>query len=128
MEVSESNFRLLLLKTRVEIRYMDITINLSDCQDLKRSIISLLPMLKTNQNKVTLKCDHSKTTTLSNLYKGNSSRNYECKGLFTEEFHSISELQNHQIPKVKTGLANRCNNNWRHLSDSRQSTISFSAQ
>ena len=66
--------------------------------------------------------------TQSNLYEVNSSRHYKCKGPFTEEFQSISELQNHQIPKVKTGLANHCNNNWRHLSNSGQSATSFSTQ
>ena len=71
---------------------------------------------------------HSTTITQSNLYKVNSSRYYKCKGLFTEEFQSILELKNHQIPKVKTGLANHCNNNWRHLSNSGQSTTSFSTQ
>ena len=71
---------------------------------------------------------HSTTITQSNLYEVNSSRYYKCKGLFTEEFQSILELQNHQIPKVKTGLANHCNNNWRHLSNSGQSTTSFSTQ
>ena len=83
--------------------------------------------------KVTLKSNqtqhhHSTTITQSNLYKVNSSRHYKCKGLFTEEFQSILELQNHQIPKVKTGLANHCNNNWRHLSNSGQSVTSFSTQ
>ena len=71
---------------------------------------------------------HSTTITQSNLYKVNSSRYYKCKGLFTEEFQSILELQNHQTPKVKTGLANHCNNNWRNLSDSGQSATSFSTQ
>ena len=64
-------------------------------------------------------CHHSTTITQSNLYEVNSSRHYKCKGLFTEEFQIILELQNHQSPKVKTGLANHCNNNWRHLSNSR---------
>ena len=76
--------------------------------------------------------EHSTTIaqlkTLSNLYEVNSSRHYKCKGPFTEEFQSILELQNHQIPKVKTGLANHCNNNWRHLSNSGQSATSFSTQ
>ena len=76
--------------------------------------------------------EHSATIaqlkTQSNLYKVNSSRHYKCKGSFTEEFQSILELQNHQIPKVKTGLANHCNNNWRHLSDSGKSATSFSTQ
>ena len=71
---------------------------------------------------------HRTTITQSNLYKVNSSGYYKCKGLFTEEFQSILELQNHQIPKVKTGLANCCNNNRRHLSDSGQSATSFSTQ
>ena len=66
--------------------------------------------------------------TQSNLDEVNSRRHYKCKGSFTEEFQSILELQNHQIPKVKTGLANHCNNNWRHLSDSGQSATSFSTQ
>ena len=84
----------------------------------KRSII----LLFSTQHKVTRKFNethhhHSTTITQSNLYEVNSSRHYKCKGLFTEEFQSILELQNHQIPKVKTGLANHCNNNWRHLSD-----------
>ena len=70
-------------------------------------------------------CHHSATITLSKLYEVNSSRHYKCKGLFTEEFQSILELQNHQISKVKTGLENHCNNNWRHLSDSRQLTTTF---
>ena len=69
---------------------------------------------------------HSTTITQSNLYEVNSSRHYKCKGLFTEEFQSILELQNHQSPKVKTGLVNH--NNWRYLSDSRQSTTTFSTQ
>ena len=60
------------------------------------------------------------------VYEVNSSRHYKCKGLFTKEFQSILELQNHQIPKVKTGLANHCNNNWRRLSNSGQSATSFS--
>ena len=90
-------------------------------------------LLFTIQLKVILRSSqtqryHSITITQSNLYEGNSSRHYECKGLFTEEFQSILELQNHQNRKVKTGLANHCNNNWRHLSDSRQSTTSFSTQ
>ena len=93
----------------------------------KRSII----LLFSTQLKVTLRLNqtqhhHSTIITQSNLYKVNSSRHYKCKGLFTEEFQSILELQNHQIPKVKTGLANHCNNNWRHLSFSGQSTTSFS--
>ena len=92
----------------------------------KRSIILLFStyhkvIRKLNQTQ----CHHSTTITRSNLYKGNSSRHYKCKGLFTEEFQSILELQNHQIPKVKTGLANHCNNNWRHPSDSGQSTHSL---
>ena len=95
----------------------------------KRTII----LLFSTYYKVTLKpyqtqCHHSTTITQSNLYEVNSSRHYKCKGLFTEEFQSILELQNHQIPKVKTGLANHCNNNWRHLSDSGQLTTSFSTQ
>ena len=95
----------------------------------KRSIILLL----STYHKVIRKLNqtqhhHSTTITQSNLYKVNSSRHYKCKGLFTEEFQSILELQNHQIPKVKTGLANHCNNNWRHLSDSGQSATSFSTQ
>ena len=95
----------------------------------KRSIV----LLFSNQCKVTLKSNqtqrhHSTTITQCNLYKVNFNRHYKCKGLFTEEFQSILELQNHQIPKVKTGLANHCNNNWRHLSDSGQSTTSFSTQ
>ena len=95
----------------------------------KRSII----LLFSTYHKVTRKFNqtqhhHSTTITQSNLYKVNSSRHYKCKGLFTEEFQSILELQNHQIPKVKTGLANHCNNNWRHLSNSEQSATSFSTQ
>ena len=66
--------------------------------------------------------------TQSNLYEVNSSRHYKCKGLVTEEFQSISELQNHQIPKVKTGLANHWNNNWRYLSDSRESSTTSPTQ
>ena len=50
------------------------------------------------------------------------------KDYLLKSFNSILELQNHQIPKVKTGLANHCNNNWRHLSDSGQSATSFSTQ
>ena len=73
-------------------------------------------------------CHHSTTSTQSNLYEVNSSGYYKCKGLCTEEFQSILELQNHQIAKVKTGLANRCNNNWRQLSNSGQSATSFSTQ
>ena len=93
----------------------------------KRSIL----LLFSTQLKVTLRsnqtqCHHITIITQSNLYEVNSSRHYKCKGLFTEEFQSILELQNHQIPKVKTGLANHCNNNWRHLSNSGQSTTSFS--
>ena len=38
------------------------------------------------------------------------------------------ELQNHQTPVVRSGLASHCNNNRRHLSDSRQLTTSFSTQ
>ena len=95
----------------------------------KRSIILLFSTIR----KVTLRsnqtqCHHSTIITQSNLYEVNSSRHYKCKGLFTEEFQSILELQNHQIPKVKIGLANHCNNNWRHLSNSGQSTTSFSTQ
>ena len=95
----------------------------------KRSII----LLFSTYHKVIQKSDqtqrhHSTTITQSNLYEVNSSRHYKSKGLFTEEFQSILELQNHQIPKVKTGLANHCNNNWRHLSDSRQLTTTFSTQ
>ena len=71
---------------------------------------------------------HSTTITQSNLYEVNSSGYYKCKRLFTEEVQSILELQNHQIPKVKTGLANHCNNIWRHLSNSGQSATSFSTQ
>ena len=72
----------------------------------KRSII----LLFSTQLKVTLRSNetqhhHSTIITQSNLYEVNSSRHYECKGLFTEEIQSILELQNHQIPKVKTGLA-----------------------
>ena len=94
----------------------------------KRSII----LLFSTQHKVAQKFNetqrhHSITITQSNLYEVNSSRHYKCKGLFTEEFKSILELQNHQIPKVKTGLANHCNNNWRHPSDSGQSTIPLKA-
>ena len=106
----------------------DTVANCSDRQ-IYRSIILLI----TVQIKVILRSsqtqrNHSITITRSNLYKGSSSRHYECKRIFTEEFQSILELQNHQIPKVKTGLANNCNNNWRHLSDSRQSTTPFSTQ
>ena len=95
----------------------------------KRNII----LLFSTYSKVTLRSNqtqhhHSTTITQSNLYEVNSSRHYKCKGLFTEEFQSILELQNHQIPKVKTGLANHCNNNWRHLSDSGQSITSLSTQ
>ena len=95
----------------------------------KRSII----LLFSTYRKVTRKFNqtqhhHSTTIIRSNLYEVNSSRHYKCKELFTEEFKSILELQNHQIPKVKTGLANHCNNNWRHLSDSGHSTIPFSTQ
>ena len=95
----------------------------------KRSIILLFftyhkVIRKLNQTQR----HHSTTITQGNLYEVNSSRYYKCKGSFTEEFQSILELQNHQIPKVKTGLANHCNNNWRHLSDSGQSATSFSTQ
>ena len=84
----------------------------------KRSII----LLFSTYHKVIRKLNqtqrhHSTTITQGNLYEVNSSRHYKCKGLFTEEFQNILELQNHQIPKVRTGLANHCNNNWRHLSD-----------
>ena len=47
---------------------------------------------KSTKNNVTLQRYYSKTITLSNLYEGNSSRHYKCKGVFTEEFQSISEL------------------------------------
>ena len=50
---------------------------------------------------------HSTCITQSNHYEVNSSRYYKCKGLFTEEFQSILKLQNHQIPKVKTGIGNK---------------------
>ena len=50
------------------------------------------------------------------------------KDYLLKSFNSILELQNHQISKVKTGLANHCNNKWRHLSNSGQSATSFSTQ
>ena len=95
----------------------------------KRSIILLFSTYhKVIQKSDQTQCHHSTTITQSNLYKVNSSRYYKCIGLFTEEFQSFLELQNHQIPKVQTGLANHCNNNWRHLSNSGQSATSFSTQ
>ena len=42
-------------------------------------------------------------------------------------FHEF-ELQNQQTPVVKSGLAYRCQNNRRTLSDSSQLTTSFSTQ
>ena len=94
--------------------------------ELKRSIILLFSTyFKLTKIQIKHSATIARLKTLSNLYEVNSSRHYKCKGLFTEEFQSILELQNHQIPKVKTGLANHCNNNWRYLSDSRQSSTTF---
>ena len=72
----------------------------------KRSIILLFSIyckvtLKLNQTH----CHHSTTITQSNLYEVNSSRHYKCKGLFTEEFQNILELQNHQIPKSEDRIS-----------------------
>ena len=89
---------------------------------------AILYIFQSNAKSNQTQCHHSTSITQSNLYEVNCSRYYKCKVLFTEEFQSILELQNHQIPKVKTGLANHCNNNWRHLSNSRQSTTTFSTQ
>ena len=94
----------------------------------RSKILIFSSQLKVTLRSSQIRCHHSTIITQSNLYEVNSSRHYKCKGLITEEFQSILELQNHQIPKVKTGLANHCNNNWRHLSDSGQSTTSFSTQ
>ena len=91
--------------TRVDIHQEDTATDCSDRQITKKSII----LIFSGQLKVTLRSSqtqyhYSKIITLSNLYEVNSSRHYECKGLFTEEFQSTLELQNHQIPKVRTGI------------------------
>ena len=72
--------------------------------------------------------NHRKQGSSSNFYKSTVSKLYKGKGHITTESTSFSELQNQQIPEVKTGLANPCNNIGRPLSDSRQLTTSFSTQ
>ena len=126
---SQKVFQSLPKETRVDIHQGKNSDQSLGSPIYKRSII----LLFSTYRKVTQKLNqtqhhHSTTITQSNLYEVNSSRYYKCKGVFTDEFQSILELQNHQIPKVNTGLANHCNNNWRHLSDSGQSATSFSTQ
>ena len=72
--------------------------------------------------------NHRKQDPSSNFYKSKVSKLYKGKRHFTTESTSFSELQNQQIPEVKTGLTNPCNNIGRPLSDSRQLTTSFSTQ
>ena len=103
-------------------------INHSNGKTQEKYNFSIFTYRKVTQKFNQTQCHHSMTKALSNLYEVNSNRHYKCKGLVTEEFQSILELQNHQIPKVKTGLANHCNNNWRYLSDSRQSSTTISTQ
>ena len=73
-------------------------------------------------------CNHRKQGSSSNFYKSKVSKLYKGKRHITTESTSFSELQNQQIPEVKTGLTNPCNNIGRPLSDSRQLTTSFSTQ
>ena len=72
--------------------------------------------------------NHKKQDSSSNFYKGKVSKLHKGKRHITTESTSFSELQNQQIPEVKTGLTNPCNNIGRPLSDSRQLTTSFSTQ
>ena len=60
--------------------------------------------------------------------KSRVSKLYKGKGHITTEPTSFSGLQNQQIPEVKTGLTNPCNNIGRPLSDSRQLTTSSPTQ
>ena len=58
-----------------------------------RSIILLFSTYhKVTQKLNQTQCHHRTTITQSNLYEVNSSRHYECKGLFTEEFQSIFRI------------------------------------
>ena len=58
--------------------------------------------------------------------RSNVSICYKGKRLLITKSTSFSELQNHQTPMVKPGLANLYNNFGRNLSDSRQLTTSLS--
>ena len=50
------------------------------------------------------------------------------KDFLLQNLQAFSELQNHQTPMVKLGLANLYNNFGRNLSDSRQLTTSHHTQ
>ena len=65
---------------------------------------------------------------VNNFYESNISIWYNSKRLLITKSTSFSELQNHQTPMVKLGLANLYNNFGRILSDSRQLATSHHTQ
>ena len=128
-QIIQKSFSEFTQETRVDIPQEEKSDQPLRSPELKRSIILLFSTyFKVTQNRIKHSATIAHLKLKSNFYEVNSSRHYKCKGLFTEEFQSILELQNHQIPKVKTALANHCNNNWRYLSDSRQSSTTLSTQ
>ena len=116
-------------KTKVDILQRKNSDQVPRLPKFKRSIFLLfLTYFKVTQNRIKHSATIVHLKTQSNLYKVNSRRHYKCKDYLLKSFNSILELQNHQIPKVNTGLANHCNNNWRHLSNSGQSATPFLTQ